>query len=84
MQSLSSSLSSGKTVKQSIDQLVKKNRWLKVKPEDMDACESLGDYLELFRFDHFAVLMARAAENAGEYSHALRQAAQFLLAREKI
>lgn len=84
MQSLSSSLSSGKTVKQSVEQLVKKNRWLKVKPEELDACDSLADYLELFRFDHFAVLMARAAEKAGEYSHALRQAAQFLLTREKI
>ncbi|MEE2730510.1 type II secretion system F family protein [Ketobacter sp.] len=84
MQSLSSSLSSGKTVKQSVEQLVKKNRWLKVKPDELDNCENLADYLELFRFDHFAVLMARAAEKAGEYSGALRQSAQFLLTREKI
>ena len=84
MQSLSSSLSSGKTVKQSIEQLVKKNRWLKTKPAELEACDNMADYLELFRFDHFAVLMARAAEKAGEYSHALRQVAQFLLARERI
>lgn len=84
MQSLSSSLSSGKTVKQSVDQIVKKNRWLKAKQESIDECDSLADYMELFRFDHFAILMARAAEKAGDYSHALRQAAQFLLAREKI
>jgi len=84
MQSLSSSLSSGKTVKQSVDQLIKKNRWLKAKQEGIDECDSLADYMELFRFDHFAILMARAAEKAGDYSHALRQAAQFLLAREKI
>lgn len=84
LQSLSSSLSSGKTVKQSVEQLKKKNRWIKAKQEEVDECDSLADYLELFRFDHFAVLMARAAEKAGEYSHALRQAAQFLLVREKI
>ena len=84
MQSLSSSLSSGKTVKQSVEQLITKNRWLKAKQEKIDDCESLADYLALFRFDHFAILMARAAEKAGDYSHALRQAAQFLLAREKI
>jgi len=84
MQSLSSSLSSGRTVKQSVEHLVKKNRWLNAKQEKLDECESLADFLELFRFDHFAVLMARAAEKAGEYSSALRQVAQFLLAREKI
>lgn len=84
MQSLSSSLSSGKTVKQSVEQLIIKNRWLKAKQDKIDDCESLADFLELFRFDHFAILMARAAEKAGDYSHALRQAAQFLLAREKI
>lgn len=84
MQSLSSSLSSGKTVKQSVEQLIIKNRWLKAKQDKIDDCESLADFLGLFRFDHFAILMARAAEKAGDYSHALRQAAQFLLAREKI
>lgn len=84
MQSLSSSLSSGKTVKQSIEQLFNKNRWLKAKQDKLESCESLADYLEVFRFDHFAILMARAAEKAGEYSGALRSVAQFLLAREKI
>ncbi|MAR92506.1 MAG: hypothetical protein CML06_16740 [Pseudomonadales bacterium] len=84
MQSLSSSLSSGKTVKQSVEQLIRKNRWLKTKPDKLDQCESLADYLALFRFDHFATLMARAAEKAGDYSHALRQSAQYLLSREKI
>ncbi len=84
MQSLSSSLSSGKTVKSSIEALMEKNRWIKVKPEKMAECESLADYMSLFRFDHFAVLMARAAEKAGDFSHALRQSAQYLLAREKI
>ena len=66
MQSLSSSLSSGKTVKQSVEQLITKNRWLKAKQEKIDDCESLADYLALFRFDHFAILMARAAEKAGD------------------
>lgn len=84
MQSLSSSLSSGKTVKQSVEQLVQKSRWVKADKEQFDECESLADYLSLFRFDHFAVLMARAAEKAGDYSAALRKSAQYLMAREKI
>jgi type II secretory pathway component PulF len=84
MQSLSSSLSSGKTVKQSVEKLVSKNRWLKAKPDKLEECDSLADYMSLFRFDHFAILMASAAEKAGDYSQALRQSAQFLLAREKI
>lgn len=84
MQSLSSSLSSGKTVKVSVEQLIEKNRWLKAKPEKLEACESLADYMRLFRFDHFAVLMARAAEKAGDFTGALRQTAQYLLGREKI
>ena len=84
MQSLSSSLSSGKTVKASIESLMEKNRWLKAKQEKIDACENLADYMSLFRFDHFAVLMARAAEKAGDFSSALRQSAQYLLNREKI
>lgn len=84
MQSLSSSLASGKTVKASIDHLIEKNRWIKTKPEKLDTCESLADYMDIFRFDHFAVLMARAAEKAGDFSSALRQSAQYLLNREKI
>lgn len=84
MQSLSSSLSSGKTVKASVDHLIEKNRWIKVKAEKVEVCESLADYMNIFRFDHFAVLMARAAEKAGDYSGALRQSAQYLIQREKI
>ena len=84
MQSLSSSLSSGKTVKQGIEQLLKKNNWIKFKTEEYERCESLADFLALFRFDHFAVLMARAAEKAGEFTGALRKSAQFLLQREKV
>lgn len=84
LQSLSSSLSSGKTVKQSVEQLVAKNRWLKADQEKIDQCDSLADYLQLFRFDHFAVLMAIACEKAGSYTQGLRQAAQFLISREKI
>ncbi|MVF10916.1 hypothetical protein FT643_02060 [Ketobacter sp. MCCC 1A13808] len=84
LQSLSSSLSSGKTAKQSVEQLVTKNRWIKIDKEKLEGCESLADYLDLFRFDHFAVLMARAAEKAGDYSSALRRSGQYLLAREKI
>lgn len=84
MQSLSSSLSSGKTVRQGVEQLLKKSSWIKTKTEELEKCESLADFLALFRFDHFAILMARAAEKAGQYSGALRKSAQFLLQREKV
>lgn len=84
LQSLSSSLSTGKTANQAIHQLLQRSSWLKAKNEKLAACESLADYLQLFRFSPFAVLMSRAAEKTGQYSEALRTAARFLLDREKI
>lgn len=84
LQSLSSSLSTGKTASQAISQLLERNSWIKTKNDKMAECESLADYLLLFRFNPFAVIMARAAEKTGQYSEALRTAARYLLDKEKI
>lgn len=84
LQSLSSSLSTGKTASQAIGQLLERNSWIKTKNDKMAECESLADYLLMFRFNPFAVIMARAAEKTGQYSEALRTAARYLLDKEKI
>lgn len=84
LQSLSSSLSTGKTATQSIQQLLERSKWIKYKKDKLDVCETLVDYLILFRFNAFAVLMARAAEKTGQFSESLRTAARFLIDREKI
>lgn len=84
LQSLSSSLSTGKTASQAIHQMLERSSWIKAKNDKLAECQSLADYLLLFRFNAFAVLMARAAEKTGQYSEALRTAARFLLDKEKI
>lgn len=84
LQSLSSALSTGKTPAQAIQQLLEKSDWIKYKKDKLDTCETLADYLSLFRFNQFAVLMARAAEKTGQYTDALRTAARFLIEREKV
>lgn len=84
LQSLSSALSTGKTPSQAIHQLLEKSDWIKYKKDKLEACETLADFLFLFRFNQFAVLMARAAEKTGQYSESLRTAAKFLIDREKV
>ena len=84
LQSLSSALSTGKTANQAIHQLLDKSSWIKYKKDKLADCESLADYLQLFRFNAFSILMARAAEKTGQYSEALRTAARFILDKEKI
>lgn len=84
LQSLSSALSTGKTVSQAITQLRERSSWITAKNDRLAECASLADYLTLFRFNPFTVIMARAAEKTGQYSDALRTAARFLLDREKI
>lgn len=84
LQSLSSALSTGKTANQAVHQMLEKSTWIKYKKDQLGECETLSDYLALFRFNQFAVLMARAAEKTGQFSQALRTAARFLLDKEKI
>ncbi|MCG8316742.1 MAG: type II secretion system F family protein, partial [Pseudomonadales bacterium] len=84
MQTISSSLASGRTVHQAINAALGNSSWLKVKKDKLEACESLADYLNLFKFNSFAVLMARAAEKTGRFSEALRDASKYLLQKEKI
>jgi type II secretory pathway component PulF len=84
LQSLSSSVATGKTANQAVQQLLERSSWIKYKKDSLAQCESLADYLQLFRFNPFAVLMARAAEKTGQYSEALRTAARFILDKEKI
>lgn len=84
MQTLSSSLSSGRTVHQGVENLLGNNQWVKYKKDDLAHCEGLSDYLKLFRFERFAILMARAAEKTGTVSEALREVSRYLLAQEKI
>jgi len=84
LQSLSSALSTGKTANQAVHQMLEKSTWIKFKKDQLGECETLSDYLALFRFNQFAVLMGRAAEKTGQFSQALRTAARFLLDKEKI
>ncbi|MDX1694218.1 MAG: type II secretion system F family protein [Ketobacteraceae bacterium] len=84
MQTISSSLASGKTVHQAIRTALGNSDWLKVKKDKLENCESLADYLSLFNFNNFAVLMARAAEKSGRFSEALRESSKYLLEKEKI
>ncbi len=84
MQTLSSALASGRTVNQGVNALLDTSKWLSPKQENLDACESLSDYLKLFHFDGFSILMARAAEKNGRFSEALRESSKYLLNKEKI
>lgn len=84
LQSLSSALSTGKTPSQAIHQLLEKSAWIKYKKDKLETCETLADYLTVFRFNRFAILMARAAEKTGRYSDSLRTAARFLIDSEKV
>ncbi len=84
MQTLSSSLSSGRTVRQGVEHLLGNNKWVKYKDDDLAHCEGLSDYLKLFRFERFAILMAKASEKTGLLSEALREVSKYLLAQEKI
>ncbi|OUS27836.1 hypothetical protein A9Q99_13840 [Gammaproteobacteria bacterium 45_16_T64] len=84
MQTLSSSLSSGRTVHQGVESLLTSNGWIKYKNESLTECEGLSDYLKLFRFERFAILMARAAEKTGALSAALREVSRYLLTQERI
>lgn len=84
LQSMSSSMSTGKTVHQAVRSQLANARWLKVKPDKLAICDSLVDYLMLFRFDRFAILLARTAEKTGQYARAMRQASQYLIARERV
>lgn len=84
MQTLSSALSSGRTVHQGVSNLLESSKWLAPKKEKLENCESLSDYLKLFKFDKFSILMASAAEKNGRYSEALRESSQYLLNKEKI
>lgn len=84
MQTISSSLASGKTVHQAIRTALGNSSWLKVKKDKLENCESLADYLSLFHFNSFAVLMARAAEKSGRFAEALRESSKYLLEKEKI
>ncbi len=84
MQTISSSLASGKTVHQAISSALGNSSWLKIKKDKLENCESLADYLSLFNFNAFAVLMARAAEKSGRFSEALRESSKYLLEKEKI
>jgi len=84
MQTLSSALASGRTVHQGVTALLENSKWLKPKKEKLESCESLSDYLKLFHFDSFSILMARAAEKNGRYSESLRESSKYLLNKEKI
>lgn len=84
MQTISSSLASGRTVHQAVRNVLGTSSWLKVKKDALEKCESLADYLSLFKFNSFAVLMARAAEKSGRFSEALRESSKYLLQKEKI
>lgn len=83
MQTLSSSLSTGKTVKQSILGLLEEATWLKADKNDLDECEELADFLRLFRFDRNAILLAETASKTGRYVEALQKASRYLLDLEK-
>ena len=84
MQTISSALASGRTVHQAIGSALSNSSWLKVKKDKLEACENLADYLALFNFNGFAILMARAAEKSGRFSGALRESSKYLLQKEKI
>lgn len=84
MQTISSSLASGKTAHQAVRTALGNSSWLKVKKDKLENCESLADYLSLFHFNTFAVLMARAAEKSGRFAEALRESSKYLLEKEKI
>lgn len=84
MQTISSSLASGRTVHQAVKNALGNTSWLKIKQDALDKCESLADYLSLFKFNSFAILMARAAEKSGRFSDALRESSKYLLQKEKI
>ena len=84
MQTLSSSLSTGKTVKSALNGLLKEVEWLKFDKDKFDQCEELADYLRLFRFDDNAILLAQTATKTGKYVEALRKASRYLLDQEKI
>ena len=80
----SSALTSGRTVHQGVGNLLANNGWLKLKDGELEECEGLSDYLKVFRFERFAILMARAAEKTGTLSQALREVSRYLLAQEKV
>lgn len=84
MQTVSSSLASGRTVHRAVRSALGTSSWLKVKKQALDQCENLADYLSLFKFNGFAVLMARAAEKSGRFAEALRESSKYLLQKEKI
>ena len=84
MQTISSSLASGRTVHQAITNALDTSAWIKVKKDRLEHCESLADYLALFNFNNFAILMARAAEKTGRFAEALRESSKYLLQKEKI
>ncbi|MBV1882311.1 MAG: type II secretion system F family protein [Pseudomonadales bacterium] len=84
MQTLSSSLSTGKTVKSALLSLVAEAKWLKYDEDKLDQCEELADYFRLFRFDKNAILLAQTATKTGKYVEVLQQASRYLLDQEKI
>lgn len=82
MQTLSSSLSTGKTVKQAIASLLDETDWIQAKSEELADCEELADFLRLFRFDKSAILLAETATKTGKYVEALQKSSRYLLDQE--
>lgn len=83
LQTLSSSLSTGKTVKQAIVGLLDEVTWIKFDKEEFEKCEELADFLKLFKFDRNAILLAETATRTGRFTEALQRAANYLLDQEK-
>lgn len=84
LQNLSSSLAAGRPIGEAVRQLVKQSKWLKVKPERLNQCQELADYLRLFNFDRNTILLAQTGQRTGQYAMALERAAQYLLDRERL
>ena len=83
MQTLSSALSTGKTVRQAISTMLEEAKWIKFDETELEHCEELSDYLKLFKFDKNAILLAETASRTGKYAEALQRASKYLLDQEK-
>ena len=84
LQNLSSALSAGRPVRDSIESLVKQSKWIKVKQERLDRCDDLADFLRLLNFDKNSILLAETATRSGQYTQALRRASRYLIEKEQV